>query len=457
MSHKHLAGRGSSARGGLTRRGLLKGAGAGLAAATAAELGLFGGKPPAFAQGTEIHVMQQVSFVPDTDQVLDVIAAEFGKASGCTMKMEYVATNAPMPRTVAAVESGVGPDAVMLPWNQAHLFEDKFADVSDVVEAAFGNRVIPSNKSAVFSKGVYRGVPGYNIPSVMTYNKPICAEAGVTKYAATYDDLREIGKKLKKIGKPIGWCLGHTIGDGAFGNYMILWAFGGAEVDDRGRVIINSRQTIEACKWMRAFWEDACDETGMGWDDASNNQAYLAEAVGCVYNAASIYLKARRDARAATAKGNAEEAAKWNKLADNCHHTLQPAGPAGSYALLLPFNLHVPTYGKNQKLTKEWLKYMMAKPQYERWFTSAQGFHTGVTPEWNQHPMWKKDPQIEPFREVGKFARNMGFKGQNNRPSSEVQNKYIIADMLARSIKDDPESAVKWAEGELKLVYDRKA
>jgi multiple sugar transport system substrate-binding protein len=292
----------------------------------------------------------------------------------------------------------------------------------------------------------------------MTYNKKFCDSIGITpdKYAKTYDDLLNIGRTMKKAGKPIGWCLGHTIGDGAFGNYPILWSFGAAEVDEKGKVIINSKQTREALKWMRAFWTEACDEGGMAWNDASNNQAFLGESVGCVLNAASIYVKSRRDARQAKEKGDEATAKKWNDFADNIRHTVAPAGPGGRFELVQQYNHHIPAYTKNLTLAKDWLKFLGGHAQYERIFLAGTGFAQGIAPEWDAHPFWKKDPLMEPYKELNKYGRNMGYKGPYGRGASEAQAKYIIADMLARSIQQDVESAVKWGEQELKLAYQGK-
>src|SRR5262249_36568308 len=161
-----------------------------------------------------------------------------------------------------------------------------------------------------------------------------------------------------------------------------------------------------------AFWNDACDPGGMGWNDASNNQAFLGETVSIVLNAASIYVKARND--------------KNDKLADVMKHTVAPAGPAGRYELIQQYNHHIPPYSKNQKLAKEWLKYIGQDKQYERIFRAGKGFAQGIAPQWDTHAMWKEDAQMEPYKDLTKYGRNMGYKGAYNRASSEVQAKYII-------------------------------
>jgi len=456
--HESKSNRGAR-KGGLTRREAIRAVGAGAAAMAGAGAGLFGGRAPAFAQGVTMHVLQLSNFAPEIDVELNKLAADFEKLQKCTMKMEFIGLNDVLPRTIASVEAKTGPDVILLQWNQAQLFGDSFVDVGDVVKAVGGNRIYKFNREAALVDGVYRGVPIYNVGSAMTYNKKFCDSIGVTpdKYANTYDDLLKIGREMKKAGKPIGWCLGHTIGDGCFGNYPIVWSFGGAEVDEKGRVIIDSKETREALKWMRAFWTEACDEGGMSWNDASNNQAFFAESVGCVLNAASIYVKARRDARLAKEKGDEAEAKRLNDFADNIRHTVAPTGSHGRFELIQQYNHHIPVYSKNRKLAKEWLLFIGAHKQYERIFLAGTGFAQGIAPEWDAHPWWKTDPLMEPYKELNKYGRNMGYKGPYGRGASEVQSKYIIADMLARAIRDDPDSAVKWAAQEMTLAYQAKA
>ncbi|HKI98118.1 MAG TPA: extracellular solute-binding protein [bacterium] len=420
---------------GMSRRAFVKTASAAAAGVT---LGYFGGKAPAMAQEHQLHSLQLSSFVSATDETLKQIAAEFGKQAGVKMNMEFIGLNDVLPRAIAAVESRTGPDLILLQWNQGYLFGKSFVDMGDVVQAVGGKKIYLFNRQAVHVNGVYRGVPHYNVGSAMVYNKPMWDEAGINEYPDTYEGLLRDGTKLKKLGYPIGWTLGHTIGDGAFGNYPLLWAFGGYERDAKGRVAINSKGTRAACDFMREFWNAACDEGGMAWNDSSNNQAFLGETISCCLNAASIYMKARRDK---------------NPIADKIRHTVAQKGPAGRFELIQQYNYHVPAYSKNVSLAKEWLRFLLRHDNYERFFVSSGGFAQGISAEWEHHKLWDQDPVMKPYSELSKYGRNMGYKAAYDRASSEVQAKYIVADLFVRAIKDGTNSAIKWAEGELKQVY----
>ena len=63
----------------------------------------------------------------------------------------------------------------------------------------------------------------------------------LSKFPETWEHYREAGKKLKAKGRPIGQTLGHTFGDAPTFTYPFLWSWGGQEVDEKGKVAINSQ------------------------------------------------------------------------------------------------------------------------------------------------------------------------------------------------------------------------
>src|SRR5437588_11617213 len=70
----------------------------------------------------------------------------------------------------------------------------------------------------------------------------------------------------------------------------ILWSYGAAECDEPGkRVTLNSKQTLEVVKFVRALYKEAMEPDVLSWDDASNNK-YLASGRGSwIHNPISAY------------------------------------------------------------------------------------------------------------------------------------------------------------------------
>ena len=63
--------------------------------------------------------------------------------------------------------------------------------------------------------------------------------------------------------------------------------------------------------------------------------------------------------------------------------------------------------------------------------------------------------EISPFKIAAKLGLSPGYAGPPNRKSAEVLTKYIITDMYAKAVQGmKAEDAVRWAEGELKKIYE---
>jgi multiple sugar transport system substrate-binding protein len=430
----------------LTRRDFLKTTGVvGVAAATSSSLGLFGGQAPAFAQSRTVHVLAWSHFIKEADALMrDKLIPEFKASSGVNVKYETINANDLNARITAAVESGTGPDIFQMIWNQPHLYT-RGLENHDSLAAELGvNKQYAFQQEAAKVDGVFRGVPYYGIGNGIAYRKDIFEEAGVTKVPDTLDEYLEAGKKLKDHGWPVGQTLGHTFGDAPTFCYPLLWSFGGREVDENGKVAINSPETLRACEFLQEFWNAACDESGLAWDDSSNNRAFFAETIGATLNGASIYFVARY---------NPEKAPPG--LADKIGHFLNPQGPAGRYHSILPFTHGIAQYSKQKDAAKDFIRFLMGKKAYETYILVQKGYGLGATPDWENHPFWKEDPAVEPYRLNAKYGRNFGWPGPYDRKAAEVQAKYIIIDLFARVARgDSPKASIAQTERELKNVYE---
>jgi multiple sugar transport system substrate-binding protein len=283
---------------------------------------------------------------------------------------------------------------------------------------------------------------------MIAYRKSWFEEVGAAKFPETWEQYREVGTKLKAKGRPIGQTLGHTFGDAPTFAYPYLWSWGGKEVEADGKTVaINSKESVESVKFMTGFWKDAHDEGGLAWDDTNNNRAFLSQTIAATLNGASIYIESLRNPdKYVTEKGA--------QLKTDIQHSPLPKGPAGQFSMHTYHSHVMPSYSKNQKAAKEFLKWAHSKPVYEKWFISQKGFATPTTPEWEKHKVWDEDPVMAPYKVAGKLGLTPGYAGPSGKKAGEVLSKYIIVDMYAKAVQGMPaEEAVKWAEGELKKVY----
>ena len=101
----------------VTRRKFLKVSGAGAVAAKAGGIAgiLAAGRAPAYAQATTVHWLRWNDFVPASDQLLRKdLLPEGEKALGIKINLETVNANDLQPRITSAIQSGAGPDLIML-------------------------------------------------------------------------------------------------------------------------------------------------------------------------------------------------------------------------------------------------------------------------------------------------------------------------------------------------------
>src|SRR5262245_42054498 len=107
----------------------------GVAAATAGLEGIVAARrAPAFAQGTKLHLLQWVDFIPEGDVDIKRQVAEYQKQRKVEVAFETINANDLQARITAAIQSGAGPDIVMMLHNWPHLYAGGLADVSDLAE-----------------------------------------------------------------------------------------------------------------------------------------------------------------------------------------------------------------------------------------------------------------------------------------------------------------------------------
>src|SRR3989454_10880699 len=310
-------------------------------------------KPPSFPKGTTLNMLEWVSFVPASDAEFKRLAAEFGKLAGVEITVDQINMNDLNPRIASAIETRSGPDIIMMISNWPHLYADGLADVDDVAEeiAKRDGAFYEHNRKASVVDNRWKSVPLCSVNSTWNYREDWFKEAGAAKFPDTSDELRAVGTKLKKKGHPIGQAFGHSLGDPNQWAYPVTWCFGGAEIDDKGKVVINSKQTIEALRFTVAFWKDCLDEGGLAWADTRNNRAFLAGTISATINGASIYFVAKR---------------QFPEIAKVMNHAHMPRGPAGRFYSICGLG---PAGGKDfQEQTggQGILPWVMGPPRYDK-------------------------------------------------------------------------------------------
>ena len=394
-------------------------------------------------KGTSLSVLQWQSFIPDQDALFkQQIEDGFMKDTGAQVSIEFVNANDLQPKIGASIQSGTGPDIVQFQYNWQHIYKEGVVDVTDVAEEVKQQTgdFFPQLEAANKVDGRYLGVPHDFVGNAIHWRKEWFAEAGASSFPQTFAEYHEVGKKLKSNGHPLGQALGHSFGDPPTFCYPLMWAHGGREVDEQGRVAINSPETIAAVTEMKNAWRDAYDETGLAWDDTSNNRAFLAGTVAATLNGASAWWVARREN---------------SPFFEDIGLDLLPGGPRGRFLFVLNNNYAIMKYSRNVDAAKEFIRWSMKDENWYPWFEFGQSYYSGVGPKQDDTPIWNNFPPVtRVFKGAGPSTRSPGWPGAYTQQAGLAQSKYIIVDMFARAAQgESAEAAVAWAENELKQIY----
>src|SRR5712692_302318 len=278
---------------GVSRRDFIKIAGAGgIAAGALGPAFLFPER--AAAQQKTLKILQWSHFVPAWDKWFnETYTKEWGQKNNTNVTVDNINLTELKTRAASEISAKKGHDLFML-LSPPAAYENQVIDMTHVyqeVEKKHGKKIDLAHKSTYNPKTKkYFAFSDAYTPDPGNWRKDLWTEAGYPNGPDTYDDLLAGARKIRradKTGHPCGIGLGQEL-DTSMAMRAILWSFGGAEQDEAGNVTINSKNTIEALKYMKALYQDTETAEVFTWTLPSNNQAMLAGRVSFVMNAISI-------------------------------------------------------------------------------------------------------------------------------------------------------------------------
>src|SRR5215471_16707172 len=283
---------------GVSRRDFIKIAGAGgLAAGTLGPAFLFPERSA--AQQKTLKILQWSHFVPAWDEWFNkTYTVQWGQKNNTAVTVDNINLTQLNARAASEVQAKTGHDLFMF-LSPPAAYEDQVLDMTNVysaVEKKWGKKIDLAHKSTFNPKTKkYFAFSDAYTPDPGNYRIDLFSQVGMPNGPDTYDDLLKGAKAIKdKFGNPCGIGLAQEL-DTSMAMRALLWSFGGAEQDLAGNVTINSKNTIEALKFMKALYEESETPEVFTWTPPSNNQAMLAGKVSYVANAISITRQAERD------------------------------------------------------------------------------------------------------------------------------------------------------------------
>jgi multiple sugar transport system substrate-binding protein len=446
---------------GVSRRDFIKIAGAsGIAAGALGPAFLFPER--AAAQQKTLKILQWSHFVPAFDEWFNKkFAVEWGQKHNTTVTVDNINLVDLNTRAASEAQAKKGHDLFMF-LSPPAAYENQVIDMSHVyqeVEKKHGKKIDLAHKSTYNPKTKkYYAFSDSYAPDPGNWRKDLWTQAGFPNGPDSYDDLRAGAKKIRELskdpktgeatGNPCGLGLSQEL-DTSMAMRALLWSFGGAEQDEAGNVTINSKNTVEALKFMKALYQESETPEVFTWTPPSNNQGMLAGKLSYVANAISITRQAERE-----------------KLPIDKDIMISRAlkGPVRRIAAEHVMDCYVIwDFAENKEGAQQFLiDYIDA---FHDGFVAGQFYNFPCFP--STVPNLKKeianDPRATPndkykvLGDVLDWATNVGYPGYCSAAIDQAFKSWVIPTMFATVAqgKASPEDAAKTAEAEYKRIFER--
>ncbi len=430
---------------GVSRRDFIKAAGAGVVAAGLGANIIIPGR--ARAGRKTLKILHFGHFVPSFDEWFDkTYVKEWGEKNDTEVIVDY--SNRPMQNALAETEAQKGHDIHYF-WNGPAAYEENVIDHREIYqecEKRYGKAIPLAIKSTYNPRTKkYFGFPDNYTPDPINYRKDLWD--GVGMYPDTWEDVRVGGAKIKnKYGIPVGIGLSREL-DSNMAMRAIMYSYGASVQDEEGNVVINSKQTLEAVKFVRALFREAMTPEVLNWGGVSNNIFLLKGKGSLVLNAISTTRAAEREKM---------EISKKISLAK------PPAGPVRRMALPHVMNVYVIwKFAENIEGAKQFLVDYIG--DFRKAFLASEFYNFPFFPD--TVPDLKKlianDPKADPpdkYKVLGdalEWTTNVGYPGNTNAAIEMIFWRFLVPVMFAKAATDEatPEDAIKEAEAECKDIF----
>jgi multiple sugar transport system substrate-binding protein len=404
--------------------------------------------PLPIENGASLRMLRPVRFVQPDEDVFRANAKRFTDTTGIEVKVDFVGWEDMNQQTAVTANSGAGPDIIIGFSDAPHIYVDKLielTDVADYLDKRYGGWLTLALRYGRKNKSnTWIGLPFGAASGPLVYRKSIIHAAGYDRVPDDHAGFLALCQKLKAAGKPAGFALGNAVGDGnGFANWL-LWSHNASLLDEEGNVIINSKETVAALKYLKELYPTFIAGTP-SWNDVSNNRAYSAQEIALTFNGVSLYYALKNDPAT-------------KSIADDTEHQLIPKGlapisPMGGLTL----NAMVFKHTSYPNAAKAFLQFMLEKEQYEPWLNANSGYWSQPLAAYADAAVWSGDPKVKIFKDVMKSQYYTGYKGPISTSTGAVNADYVLVQMCASVATGagTPEAAAAEAERRAKRYFRR--
>jgi len=437
------------ARARVSRREFMKATGAGALAAGLGANIIIPGR--ARAAKKTLKILQWVHFVPAYDEWFNKkYAKEWGEKNDTEVTVDNIGLAGINARAAAEVSAQKGHDLFQFNWPPP-AFEEQTVDMKDVyqeLERKLGKPIELAVKSTYNprTKKYYALSPSFT-PDPVNYRQDLFGQVGLPNGPKTWEEVRTAGAKIKKqFGNPVGIGLANEI-DTAMAMRTIMYSWGAHEQDEAGNLTLNSKQTLDALKFVKALYEETMTPEVFTWDASSNNRAVVSGKVSLVLNAISTTRTAEKENPDMSRKIQLTKALRGPVRAIGLEHVMQ-------------CNV-IWKFAENIDGAKKFLV------DYVTNFREAF-----VAGEFYDFPCFQKtvsdlatlianDPKAHPpdkykvLEDVLGWATNVGYPGYATAAIDEIYSTWVLNVMFGKVAagQASPEDALKEADSACKRIF----
>jgi multiple sugar transport system substrate-binding protein len=404
--------------------------------------------PLPIEKGATLRMLRPVRFVQADEDVFRANAAKFTQKTGVEVKVDFVGWEDINQQTAVTSNSGAGPDIIIGFSDAPHIYIDKLIELTDVADylgKRYGGWMFLAEKYGKRNKSdAWIGLPFGASGGPLVYRKSMIQAVGFDKVPEDHAGFLDLSRKLQKSSKPSGFALGNAVGDGNGFASWLLWSHNASLLDEEGNVIINSKETVAALKYLKDLYPTFIAGTP-SWNDVSNNRAYSAGDISLTSNGVSLYFSLKNDPAT-------------KPIADDTEHQFMPLGLAKSPPMAgLTLNAMVFKHSPYPNAAKAFLQFMLEHEQYEGWLNANSGYWANPLNAYSDAAVWKGDPKVSIFKDTMNNRYWDGYKGPISTASGAVKADYVLVQMCASVATDaaTPESAAAEAERRAKRYFRR--
>ncbi|MBI4773361.1 MAG: extracellular solute-binding protein [Deltaproteobacteria bacterium] len=432
----------------ITRRQFIKTSLAGAAAVGAG--GLVFPRYGAAEQKT-LKILQWVHFVPGYDKWFnETYVKEWGAKHDTNVIVDNIGLAGLNARAAAEVSAQKGHDLFMFLWpkpdyeeqviDHKEIYDECIKDHGKPIDLAIKSTFNPKTKK-------YYGFSDSFVPDPVNYRKDLWDAVGI--YPDTWDDVRAGGAKIKQqFNVPVGIGLASEI-DTNMAMRAIMYSYGSSVQDEEGNVVLNSKETLEAVKFVKALYDECMTDEVFTWDASSNNRFMISGKGSLVLNAISVTR---------TAEKTDPEMSKKIWLAKACK------GPVRRMGLEHVMDVYcIWKFAENIDGAKQFLVDYIKN--FRSGFLASEYYNfpcfAGTVPDLKQ--LVANDPKADPpdkykvLEDVLDWATNVGYPGYANAAIDEVFSTWIISTMFARAAvgKMTPQEAIGAADKKVQAIFEK--